>query len=58
MSADPSAEPLPTREKNSPAEVEVCGRWMDSYGDPETWSVEVRQAYANTIANMRAGGAL
>ncbi|MFI6443783.1 hypothetical protein [Kitasatospora sp. NPDC050543] len=55
---DAVAEPLPVREKCSPAEVAVCARWMDAHGDPEAWSTEVRQAYANTIANARAGGAL
>lgn len=58
MSADPSSEPLPVREKAGPAEQALCARWMDAHGDPADWSDDVRQAYANAIANARAGGAL
>jgi hypothetical protein len=50
--------PLPVREKYNDAEQALCARWMDEHGDPADWSPTVRLAYANTIASMRAGGAL
>jgi hypothetical protein len=49
---------LPVRDTCSDAEVELCARWMDEHGDPADWSPKIRRAYANTLANMRAGGAL
>jgi hypothetical protein len=49
---------LPVREKYNDAEQALCARWMDEHGDPADWSPDVRRAYANTVANMRAGGAL
>jgi hypothetical protein len=50
--------PLPVREKCTPAELELCACWIDEHGDPAEWTAEVRLAYANTIANCRAAGAL
>jgi hypothetical protein len=50
--------PLPKREKHGPAELDVLDAWIEKHGDPAGWPEETRLAYANTIANMRAGGAL
>jgi hypothetical protein len=54
----PEVGQLPVREKDSAAEQALCARWMDEHGDPADWSPTVRLAYANTIANMRAGSQL
>lgn len=51
--------PLPVREKCTPAELAELDRWMQRHGDdPQDWPEDVVLAYANTIANMRAGGTL
>ncbi|MGW4648105.1 hypothetical protein [Kitasatospora sp. NPDC004289] len=55
----PTPEPLPVREKYTPAEMAVFERWCRQHGDdPSDWPDAVRKTYANTIANMRAGGQL
>lgn len=51
-------KPLPKREKYTRVELAVLDAWIKDHGDPSEWSETVRRAYANTIANMRAGGAL
>lgn len=59
MIAQGGVEPLPVRAKYSDAELAVMDRWMRQHGDdPQDWPEEIVLAYANTIANMRAGGAL
>jgi acyl-coenzyme A synthetase/AMP-(fatty) acid ligase len=41
------------------AETELMDQWMKRYGDDLTlWSPETHEAYAATLAHMRAGGAL
>lgn len=55
----PEPEPLPVREKYTDAEMAVFERWQRRHGeDPADWSEQDRLTYANTIANMRAGGQL
>lgn len=57
--AAPKSQQLPVRVKHTAAEDAELFRWRLRYGDDEDkWPVEIRRAYANTIANMRAGGAL
>jgi len=51
-------KPLPKREKYTEAELKQLALWMDDHGDPQEWPESVRLAYANTIADMRAGGTL
>jgi hypothetical protein len=59
VSARGDTEPLPVRERYSEAEQAVTAEWMDRHGDDvQNWPEEIVLAYANTIANMRAGGQL
>jgi hypothetical protein len=51
-------EPKSARDLWAEVEALVLARWRDRHGDPMDWCAETRAAYANTIANMRAGGAL
>ncbi|MFD8596997.1 hypothetical protein ACFV1L_18545 [Kitasatospora sp. NPDC059646] len=50
--------PLPMREVHTDAEQQLCASWIDEHGDPADWSQKTRLTYANTLANLRAGGAL
>jgi hypothetical protein len=56
--ATTTPQPLPVRVKHSEAELKVLDAWMQDHGDPGEWTEEVRLAYAEKIARMRAGGAL
>ena len=59
MIAHQKVEPLPVREKYTEAEQAVTAEWMDRHGDDvQNWPEDIVLAYANTIANMRAAGAL
>jgi len=55
---DAEPEPLPVRERYTEAEQQLTDRWVARHGDRANWRAETRLAYANTLANMRAGGAL
>lgn len=51
-------EPLPVRSRNSRVEVGLMDSWIKDHGEPADWAPDARLAYANTVANMRAMGAL
>lgn len=50
--------PLPVREVHTAAEAELGEAWVDRYGPRAAWPQDVRLAYAATVAQLRAGGAL
>ncbi|KDN86770.1 hypothetical protein [Kitasatospora cheerisanensis] len=56
--ADELVVPLPVRELHTDAEQQLCASWIGEHGDPADWSQETRLTYANTLAHLRAGGAL
>jgi hypothetical protein len=45
----------PVRPMYSDEEIALCGRYMDEHGDdPAEWPLDVRLAYAVSVATVRA----